>query len=282
MANEFKHKDPGSTLTQAEFITSDGTGHIFASQAAGDILYASSTTVLTRLAKGSDDDLLTLSSGAPAWTSSPTLTALTVDDVVINGKVVTMTGSSGDTAVFTVGTNGTLSLVTTDAAASAADLTLDADGEIVIDAADAAGVIIKINGTAQLSVVDGSITPTTNNDIDLGTSSYQFKDGYFDGNLEADAITIGGDNVLSGSIVTTLGTVSAGTWEGTTIAVDQGGTGATSLADHYVLVGSNTSAITPITPSTSGYVLTSTGTGSDPSFQAAAGGVSLALVLALS
>jgi len=110
MANEFKHKDPGSELTQAEFITSDGTGHIFASQAAGDILYASSTTVLTRLAKGSDDDLLTLSSGAPAWTSSPTLTALTVDDVVINGKVITMTGSSGDTAVFTVGANGTLSL----------------------------------------------------------------------------------------------------------------------------------------------------------------------------
>jgi len=28
MANEFKHKDPGSELTQAEFITSDGTGHI--------------------------------------------------------------------------------------------------------------------------------------------------------------------------------------------------------------------------------------------------------------
>jgi len=49
MANEFQHKDPGAELTQAEFITTDGTGHIFASQAAGDILYASSTTVLTRL-----------------------------------------------------------------------------------------------------------------------------------------------------------------------------------------------------------------------------------------
>jgi hypothetical protein len=111
-----------------------------------------------------------------------------------------------------------LSLVTTDAAASAADLTLDADGEIVIDAADAAGVIIKINGTAQLSVVDGSITPTTNNDIDLGTSSYQFKDGYFDGTLEADDVTIGGTNVVTGSLVTTLGTVSAGVWQGTAIA----------------------------------------------------------------
>jgi hypothetical protein len=67
-------------------------------------------------------------------------------------------------------------------------------------------------------VVDGSITPTTNNDIDLGTSSYQFKDGYFDGTLEADDVTIGGTNVVTGSLVTTLGTVSAGVWQGTAIA----------------------------------------------------------------
>ena len=155
---------------------------------------------------------------AITFSSALTVDSLTVDDVAINGKVITMTGDTSDTIVFTAGTAGTLTLVTTDAVGSAADVTIDADGEIVIDAADAAGVIIKINGTAQFSVVDGSITPTTTNDIDLGTSSYQFKDGYFDGNLEADAVTIGGDNVLSGSIVTTLGTVTAGTWEGTAIA----------------------------------------------------------------
>jgi hypothetical protein len=73
MANEFKHKDPGSELTQAEFIASDGTGHIFDSQAAGDILYASSTTALARLAKGSDGTILELASGVPAWTASPTI-----------------------------------------------------------------------------------------------------------------------------------------------------------------------------------------------------------------
>mgnify|MGYP003321489100 CR=1 FL=1 len=35
-------------------------------------------------------------------TSLGTLTALTVDDVAVDGKVITMTGSSGDTATFTV------------------------------------------------------------------------------------------------------------------------------------------------------------------------------------
>ena len=57
-----------------------------------------------------------------------TLTALTVDDVAVDGKVITMTGSSSDTAVFTAGTNGTLSIVTTDAAAAAANIQITADG----------------------------------------------------------------------------------------------------------------------------------------------------------
>jgi hypothetical protein len=73
MANEFKHKDPGTALTQAEFIASDGTGHIFDSQASGDILYASSSTVLARLAKATDGNVLELASGLPAWTASPTI-----------------------------------------------------------------------------------------------------------------------------------------------------------------------------------------------------------------
>ena len=73
MANEFKHKDPGTELTQAEFIASDGTGHIFDSQAQGDILYASSATVLARLAKATDGNVLELASGLPAWTASPTI-----------------------------------------------------------------------------------------------------------------------------------------------------------------------------------------------------------------
>ena len=63
-------------------------------------------------------------------TSLGTLTALTVDDVAIDGKVITMTGSASDTAVLTAGTNGTLSIVTTDAAAAAANIQITADGTV--------------------------------------------------------------------------------------------------------------------------------------------------------
>ena len=53
---------------------------------------------------------------------------LTVDDIVLNGKVITMTGSTDDTVTFTVGTNGTFNIVTTDTAAAAANITITADG----------------------------------------------------------------------------------------------------------------------------------------------------------
>jgi hypothetical protein len=88
-------------------------------------------------------------------TSLGTLTALTVDDVVINGKVVTMTGSSSDTAVFTAGTNGTLSIVTTDDAAAAANITITADGT-----AELAGTTVTLNssGGVTIDADNGTIT----------------------------------------------------------------------------------------------------------------------------
>ena len=63
MANELTHKDPGAELTQAEYISSDGTGHVFESQAQGDVLYATSTTVLSRLAKDANDSRVLTNTG---------------------------------------------------------------------------------------------------------------------------------------------------------------------------------------------------------------------------
>jgi hypothetical protein len=184
-----------------------------------------------------------------------------------------------------------------------ADVTIDADGEIVIDAADAAGIFLGINGTNQINLVDGVLKPVTDNDVDLGVSGGpEFKNGYFNGTLEADAVTIGGTNVVSGSLITTLGTVSAGVWEGTTIAVAQGGTGATSLTDKAVLISQDTGTDTvgSVALTTSGQIIIggssgpqaatltagsnvtiSNGDGSI-SIASAAGGPSLGLVLALS
>jgi hypothetical protein len=90
MANEFKHKDPGTEITQAEYISSSGDGHIFACQATGDILYASSTTVLKNLGKGAANTVLNMGGSCiPAWTASPSVT-----DLTIGGGCITLSAAT--------------------------------------------------------------------------------------------------------------------------------------------------------------------------------------------
>jgi hypothetical protein len=79
-------------------------------------------------------------------TSLGTLTALTIDDVAIDGKVITMTDSSSDTATFTVGTNGALTIATTDAAAEAANIQINADGT-----AELAGTTVTLNSSGGIT-----------------------------------------------------------------------------------------------------------------------------------
>ena len=52
---------------------------------------------------------------------------------------------------------------------------------------------VKVSGAAteQFKVQDGAIVPSTDNDIDLGTSSLEFKDAFFDGTVTLDGLTIG-------------------------------------------------------------------------------------------
>ena len=51
------------------------------------------------------------------------------------------------------------------------------------------GVFVQVSSSAveQIRFQDGAIVPVTDNDIDLGTSSVEFKDAYFDGTVTADA-----------------------------------------------------------------------------------------------
>ena len=88
--------------------------------------------------------------------------------------------------------------------------------------------------------------------------------------------------IVDGTVVARFNNVSPHLALSSALEVGSGGTGVTSLDDHYVLLGSGTGAITPLTPSTSGYILTSNGTGSDPSFQAASSGITRGFAMFIS
>ena len=164
-------------------------------------------------------------------TSLGTLSALTVDDVAIDGKVITMTGSSSDTAVITAGTNGTLSIVTTDDSAAAANITITADGTFEADGTtitlDSSGDIVLDADGADVTLKDGGTTfgSLTNSSGELVIKS---------GSTPTTAATFSGANV------TFAGTVEGTTITATTAFVPDAANGAslgtTSLefADLYL------------------------------------------------
>jgi len=158
-------------------------------------------------------------------TSLGTLTALTVDDVAVNGKVVTMTGSASDTAVFTAGTNGTLSIVTTDAAAAAANIQITADGTVDIDSA---GVLTLDSGAAI------NIEPASGSAILL------------DGTISIDAgVVTGATSITSTAFVGTLSTAAQAniTSLGTLSSIDIDG----GAIDGAVIGANSAAAITGTT-----------------------------------
>ena len=161
--------DSGSSGPYSVIISQGSGANVTIENGKNAIVYCdgagSGAAVINALGDLQVDTLAgTLSTAAQTnITSLGTLTALTVDDVAVNGKIITMTGSSSDTAVFTAGTNGTLSIVTTDAAAAAANIQITADGTVDIDSAGAltldSGAAINIEPASGSAILlDGTIS----------------------------------------------------------------------------------------------------------------------------
>lgn len=103
-----------------------------------------------------------------------------------------------------------------------------------------AGTVIEVLGVPNRTIVTG--TPTVSPVIDI-------------------APTYAGQNSI-----TTLGTVSTGIWQGTTVGVQYGGTGLNSVPAGQILVGNGTGALVTIPSALAGKVLTSNGPGLLPTF----------------
>jgi hypothetical protein len=81
-------------------------------------------------------------------------------------------------------------------------------------------------------------------------------------------------NLDASGNVSPLGTISSGTWNGTAVGVQYGGTGlATTTAYSVVFTGTTATGVFQASagPGTSGQVLTSNGAGALPTFQATSG-----------
>ena len=128
----------------------------------------------------------------------------------------------------------------------------DADSNTSIAFSGSDVITVTAGGETQVTFNNGSILPTTDDDVDLGSSSFEFKDGYFDGTLHADAINFNGTaitataaelNIMDGVTATTA---EINTLDGITAvvgelnALDLGSTGTgTAINSKAVVLDAN-------------------------------------------
>ena len=186
--------DIGAAIVDAdEFLIDDGGG--------GTNRRTDASRIKTYIA-----DVTLTTAAQTNITSLGTLSALTVDDVAIDGKVMTMTGSSSDTAVFTAGTNGTLSIVTTDDSAAAANITITADGTFE---ADGTTVTLDSAGDIRLDSDDGQII-FRDNGSDWGLIKHSSNDIIFENKTSDKDIIFRGEDSSSTVNALTLDFSDAG------------------------------------------------------------------------
>lgn len=85
--------------------------------------------------------------------------------------------------------------------------------------------------------------------------------------LTSDGTDISWQTFTGSSNISTVGTITSGTWSGGTIAVNRGGTGQTSYTTGDLLYASGSTTLSKLNAGASGYVLTSNGSGTAPSWQ---------------
>ena len=117
-------------------------------------------------------------------------------------------------------------------------------------------IFTQFSGLGQVTAGDG-LTKTGNQLDVVGT---------------ADRITVGTDSIdiastyVGQATITTLGTITTGTWNGTTVGVQYGGTGLATVTDNGVVYGDGTNALDVTAASTADGSILQADSGAAPAF----------------
>ena len=112
-------------------------------------------------------------------------------------------------------------------------ITGDGDTNTKITFSGSDVITVTAGGDNQITFTNGAIVPSTDNDIDLGTSSVEFKDAFFDGTVTSDAFAgpLTGD--VTGNVSGTAATVTGAAQSNITSL----GTLTTLTVDNVIING---------------------------------------------
>ena len=181
-----------------------------------------------------------------------------IANTVVNSKAV-IYGSSGQIAATTLATSGNATVggdltVTGNLTVNGTVTTVNSTTVTVDDknielgsvynptdtTADGGGLTLRGSSDKTILWVNSTDSWTFNQNVELA-ATYAYR---IDGSSVLNKTTLG-STVVSSSL-TSVGTITTGTWSATEIAVTKGGTGLTSVAKGTVLVANDTNTITAL------------------------------------
>jgi hypothetical protein len=165
--------------------------------------------------------------GTKTVTGTLALTGATIDGFTTTGAVII----GGDLTV-----NGTTTTVhSTTVSVDDKNIELGAVSGVPTDAgADGGGITLKGTTDKTFNWVDATDAWTASEHLDLASG----KSFFINGTNVLSSTTLGAG--VTSSSLTTVGTISGGTWQGSTVGVAYGGTGQNSFTDGQLLIGNST------------------------------------------
>lgn len=237
--------------------TRGGTGQ--STYATGDILYASGTNTLSKLTKPAAASYLKMdSAGTPTWDT------LGLDDITATGTITTGTwnasvigaayGGTGiaNNAANTIAFTGNFSL----------GLTLSANTSLTLPTS---GVVATLDGSQAFTnkTYNGLTFVTSTGTFALANAkTFTVNNTLSFSGTDASSIAFGAGgtvaytNVGTLSNLSSIGTITTGTWNASAIGAVYGGTGQTSYATGDIIYASATNTLSKLTAGADGNVLT--------------------------
>ena len=129
----------------------------------GDILYSSATNVVSRLAIGSSNQILTVASGIPSWSGTLSLTSgaysstLSISDGTAATPGLNFTNDT-DSGLWRIGAN---SIALTTAGSDFSGISIDASGNVGIGVTGAT-TDLQVNGNAMIGYGSGTASSLSN------------------------------------------------------------------------------------------------------------------------
>ena len=216
-------------ITSVELVRY-GYGLISTGTLDGDIIEAGTTS-----ARGTIQltDSTSSTSTTTAATPSSVKTVYDLANAALPASGGTISGSLIITSDLTVqGTTTTID--TTTLVVKDKNIEMGVVGTPTDVTADGGGITLKGTTDKTINWVDSTDAWTFSEHIDLASG----KEIYINGTSVLNATTLGSG--VTGSSLTSVGTIATGTWNGTAIDVAYGGTGQTTYTDGQLLIGNTT------------------------------------------